>query len=133
MELPSHLLLSNIMTSKLAIRIMGKGYANMVFIRDGTKLAIYSPHFALRTWDIADLTDEHSHSAHGYELILQGMRVGWAMGRDNKPLFLVPVEHRKNMYVPPLGAIFGILQKKATSVDLFGSRLSRKWTEFIDR
>ena len=55
------------------------------------------------------------------------------MGRDNEPLFLVPVGHRKNFYVPPPGAIFGIPQKKTTSVDLSNSRLSRKWMESIDR
>jgi len=37
------------------------------------------------------------------------------------------------MYVPPPRAISGILQKKATSVDLSNSRLSRKWMESIDR
>jgi len=57
----------------------------------------------------------------------------WVMGRDNEPLFLVSVEHRKNLYVPPPGAISGILQKKATSVDFANSRLSRKQTESIDR
>jgi len=51
----------------------------------------------------------------------QGMRDGWAMGRDN--------ESRKNIYVPPPGTIFGILQKKAISVDLSNSALSRKWTD----
>ena len=54
------------LTSKLAIRIVGQCFANMTFKRDGTKLADYSPHFGLRTWDIANLTDEHWHSAHGY-------------------------------------------------------------------
>ena len=49
------------------------------------------------------------------------------------PLFLVPVEHRKNMYVPLPGGISGILQKKTTSVGLANSRLSRKWTESINR
>ena len=29
-----------------------------------------------------------------YELILQGMRDGWVMGRDNEPLFWVSVERR---------------------------------------
>ena len=61
------------------------------------------------------------------------MQDEWAMGRNDEPLFLVPVEHRKNMYVPPPGGTFGIPQKKATSADLSNSRLSRKWTEFINR
>ena len=63
--------------SKLVIWIVGTGYANMAFIRDGTKLANYSPHFGLSTWDIADLTDEHWHSTHGHELILKSTRGGW--------------------------------------------------------
>jgi len=61
------------------------------------------------------------------------MQDGLAMGRDDELLFLVPVERRRDMYVPPPGGIFGIPQKKATSVDLSNSRLSRKWTESIDR
>jgi len=50
----------------------------------------------------------------------------WVMGRDNEPLFLVPVGHRKNIYVPPPDAIFGIPQKKTTSVGLSNSRLRQK-------
>ena len=46
------------------------------------------------------------------------MRDGWVKGWDNEPLFLVLVEYRKNLYVPPPRAIFGISQKKATSMDL---------------
>jgi len=38
-----------------------------------------------------------------------------------------------NMYMPPPRAIFGVPQKKATNVDLSNSRLSREWTESIDR
>jgi len=40
--------------------------SHLTFKRDGTKLANCPPHFGLRTWDIANLTDEHWHSAHGY-------------------------------------------------------------------
>ena len=44
----------------------------------------------------------HSRShAHGYELILQGMRDGWIMDQDDEPLFWVPVEQREHLYVPP--------------------------------
>jgi len=56
----------------------------------------------------------------------------WVMVRDNEPLVLVPVKHRKNLYVPSPGVIFRILQKKTTSVDLSNSRRSRKWMESID-
>ena len=61
----------------------------------------------------------------------KGCEMEWVMGRDNGPLFLVLVEHWKNMYVPPPGVIFGI--KKTMSVDLSNSRCSRKWMESIDR
>ena len=45
------------------------------------------PDFGLRIWDIAGLTDEYWHSAHGYELKLQDMTDGRIMGRDNWLLF----------------------------------------------
>ena len=62
---------------------MGKGYANVAFIRDRKRLEDYS-HF------------------------LQGCEMEWVMGRDNEPLFLVAVGHRKNRYVLLPGAIFEI-------------------------
>jgi len=55
----------------------------MASIRDETKLACCAPGVGLRIWDIADLTDEHWHSAHDCELRLQGMADGWVMGQDN--------------------------------------------------
>jgi len=125
-----HLL--NVYTGHMYARILDRGSANMVFIRDGTKLAQYSRHFGLRIWDIADLTYEHWHSVHGYELILQGTGDGWIVGRDNEPLFWVPVEHRENLCMPPPRVVPGIPRKKATVVDLSNSRLGRKWTECID-
>jgi len=105
----------------------------MAFIRDGTKLAQYSHEFGLKAWDIADLTDEHWHSAHGYELIMQGMQDGWVVGRDNKPLFWVPVEHRESLCVPPPRVVLGTPRKNTTVVDLSNSRFGRKWTECIDK
>jgi len=85
---------------------VGKGYANVALMEKG--------------WRIIPMS-------------CKGCEMEWVMDRDNEPLFLVPVEHRKNMYVPLPGAIFEIPQKKTTSVDLSNSRLSRKWTESIDR
>ena len=52
------------------------------------------------------------------------------MGRDDEPLFWVPVEHRDNLWVLPPKAVYGIAQ---ASVDLSYSRLGRKWTECIDK
>jgi len=79
--------LFDVYTGHLYAKILGRGSADMVFIRDGTKLAQYSRDFGLRIWDITHLTDEHWHSVHGYKPILQGMTDGWVMGRDNEPLF----------------------------------------------
>ena len=62
-----HLL--NVYTGHLYAKILGPGSAHMVFIQDGTKLAKYISNFGLRIWDIADLTDEHWNSTHGYELM----------------------------------------------------------------
>jgi len=92
-----HLL--NVYTGHLYAKILDQGSAVMAFIRDGTKLAQYSRDFGLRIWDIADLTDEHWHSVHGYEFMSQDMTDGWVVGRDDEPLFWVPVEHRKNLCV----------------------------------
>ena len=105
----------------------------MAFIRDGTKLAQYSHEFGLKAWDIADLTDEHWHSVHGYKPTLQGMTDGWVTGRDNEALFWVPVEHRENLCVSSPRVVPGTPRKKATFVDLSNSRLGRKWTECIDK
>ena len=111
------------LTSKLAIRIAGQCFTNMTFQRDGTKLANYSPHFGLR----------HSKS-HRWALTFRSwlrkvceMDGQW-VGTMSHCLW--SVEHRKNIYVPPPGTIFGILQKKAISVDLSNSELSRKWTDW---
>ena len=38
----------------------------------------------------------------------KGCEMEWVMGRDNEPLFLVAVGHRKNLYVLLPGAIFEI-------------------------
>ena len=125
--------LFDVNTGHLYAQILGRGIKNMAFIRDGTKLAYYSPGIGLRTWDIADLTDEHWHSIHGYELILQDMRDGWVVGGDNEPLFWVPVEHRDNLHLQPSYSVaIGASRRTATSVDLSNSRLCRKWMECID-
>jgi len=126
-----HLL--NVYTGHLYAKILGPGSADMMFIRDGTKLAQYSRDFGLRIWDITHLTDEHWHSVHGYELMPCDMTDGWVVGRDNEPLFWVPVEHRKRLRVLLPGVVLGIPGKKETVVDLSTSRLGRKWTECIDK
>jgi len=126
-----HLL--DVYTSHLYAKILGRGSLHMVFIRDGTKLAQYSRNFGLRIWDIADLMNEHWHSTHGYKPILQGIRDGWVVGRDNEPLFWVPVEHRKSLCVPSPRVVLRMPRKKATKVDLSKSRLCRKWAECIDK
>jgi len=125
-----HLL--NVYTGHLYAKILSRGSAYMVFIRDGTKLAQYSRHFGLRTWNITHLTDEHWHSVHGYEFMPCDMTDGWVVGRDNERLFWVPVEHRENLLVLLPGAVLVIPGKKETVVDLSTSRLGRKWTECID-
>jgi len=125
-----HLL--NVYTGHLYAKILGPGSANMVFIQDGTKLAKYISNFGLRIWDIADLTDKHWNSTHGYELMTCDMTDGWVVGRDDEPLFWVPVEHRENLCMPPRRVVPGIPRKKETSVDLSNSRLGRKWMECID-
>jgi len=122
--------LFNVYTVHLYAKILSRGSADMVFLRGGTKLAHYSFDFGLRTWDIADLTDEHWGSTHGYKLMLHD---GWVVGRDNERLFWVPVEHRKSLCVLLPGVVLGIPRKKETVVDLSNSRLGRKWTECIDQ
>jgi len=126
-----HLL--DVYTGLLYAKLLGRGSSDMVFIQDGTKLAQYSRDFGLRIWDITHLTDEHWHSVHGYEFMPCNMTDGWVVGRDNEPLFWVPVEHRENLYVLLPGVVLGISGKKETVVDLSNSRLGRKWTECIDK
>ena len=133
LEHHSEISLYGVYTNHLYAKIFDGGGENMAFIRDGTKLAQYSHEFGLKAWDIADLTDEHWHSAHGYELIMQGMQDGWVVGRDNKPLFWVPVEHRESLCVPPPRVVLGTPRKNTTVVDLSNSRFGRKWTECIDK
>jgi len=123
-----HLL--NVYTGHLYAKILGRRSADMVFIRDGTKLAQYSRDSGLRIWDITHLTDEHWRSVHGYELMSCDMTDGWVVGRDNEPLFWVPVEHRKSLGVQSSRVI---PRKKTTRVGLSKSRLCRKWTECIDK
>jgi len=123
-----HLL--NVYTGHLYATILGRGSADMAFIRDGTKLAQYSSDFGLIIWDIADLTDEHWNFTHGYEPMTCDITDGWVMGRDDEPLFWVPVEHRENLC---LQSSRMIPRKKTTRVDLSKSRLCRKWTECIER
>jgi len=125
-----HLL--NVYTGHMYAKILGPGSADMVFIRDGTKLAHYSSDFGLIIWDIADLADEHWNSTHGYELMTCDMTDGWVVARDNEPLFWVPVEHRESLCVLLPGVVLGMPGKKETVVDLSTSRLGRKWTECID-
>jgi len=61
------------------------------------------------------------------------MTNGWVMGRDNVPLFWVPVEHKNNLYMPSSRAVFGIPRKKATSVDLSNSGLGGKKAQCFDK
>jgi len=111
---------------------LGQEDGNLAFIRDGTALAYYHPNIGLRTWEIADLAAEHQHSTDGHELAMQGMIDGWVMGQDNEPLFWVPVEHRKDVYVPPCRVVIKA-PRISTILDISNSRLGRKWTECIDK
>jgi len=113
-------------------QILGQEGGNLAFIRDGTALAYYYHNIGLRTWEIADLTAEHQHSTDGHELMMQGTMDGWVIGQDNEPLFWVPIEHRKDMYVPQCRVVIKAPQI-STILDLSNSRLGRKWTECIDK
>jgi len=113
-------------------QILGQEGARMAFIRDGTVLAYHSDNIGLRTWEIADLTADHQHSTNGHELMMQGMRDGWVIGQDDEPLFWVPIEHRKDVYVPPCRVMIKAPQVP-TILDLSNSRFGRKWTECIDK
>jgi len=104
----------------------------MAFIRDGTALANYDLDSGVIFWEIADLIAKHQHSTHGYELMMEGMMDGWVMGQDDEPLFWVPVENRKHLYVPPFRVVIEGSQM-STIVDLSNSRLCGRWTECIDK
>jgi len=119
-------------TGHLYAQMLAQSSASMAFIRDGTALAYYSYDFGLRMWDIADLTTEHRHSTHGYELTPQAMVDGWVMGQDDQPLFWVPVEHRERLCVPPFRVVIEGSQI-STMLDLSNSRFGRKWTECINK
>jgi len=113
-------------------QILGQEGARMAFIRDGAALAYYSDDIGLRTWEIEDLTAEHQHSTNGHELMMQGMRDGWVTGQDDEPLFWVPIEHRKDVYVPVCRVVIKA-HKVPTILDFSNSRFGRKWTECIDK
>jgi len=119
-------------TGHLHAQILGQASAYMTFIRDGTALAYHSPKFGLRIWDIADLVAEHWHPTHGYELMSQAVVDGWVMGKDDKPLFWVPVEHREHLCMPPFKMVIEGSQL-STILELSNSRLCKKWTECIDK
>jgi len=111
-------------TGHLHAQILGQVNAYMAFIRDGTALAYYYDNFGLRICKIADLT-------HGNEPMLQGMTDGWVMGKDDEPLFWVPVEHREYLFAPPFKAVIEGYEM-STVLDLSNSRLGKKWAECID-
>ena len=113
-------------------QILGQENVHMIFIRDGTALACYRSDIGLKTWEIADLKTEHWNSIDGYELMMQGMINGWVMDQDNELLFWVPVEHRKDVYVPPCRVVIKAPQI-STILDFSNSRFGRKWAECIDK
>ena len=104
----------------------------MAFIRGGTALAYYGPDIGLRTWEIADLIAERLHFTDGHELMLQGVMDGWVMGQNGEPLFWVPVEHRKDVYVLPCRVVISAPQMSII-LDFSNSRFGRKWMECIDK
>ena len=55
------------------------------------------------------------------------------MGQDNAPLFWVPSEHRKYLWVSLPKTMIGVPRGKATSLDLSTSRFGNEWTECIDK
>ena len=113
-------------------QILGQENAFTGFIRDGTALAYHGPNIGLRTWEVTDLTAEHQYSADGHELLMRGMMDGWVMGQDNEPLFWVPIEHRKDVYVPQCKVVIEAPQVP-TILDSSNSRFGRKWMECIDK
>ena len=95
-------------------------------------MANYYYNSGVRIWEIADLTVEHQHSTHGYELMLQDIRDGWMMGQDDEPLFWVPAENRKHLYVPsPRVVIEG--SDISTILDYSNLRFGRNWMECINK
>jgi len=121
-------------TGHLHAHILGETYKTTALIRDGTALANYYDYYhnsGVRIWEIADLTVEHRHSTHGYELMLQGIRDGWMMGQGDEPLFWVPVENRKYLYMPPPRVVIEG-SYISTILDYSNSRFSRNWMECID-
>jgi len=64
--------------------------------------------------------------------MMQGMRDGWVIGQDDEPLFWVPIEHRKDVYVPPCRVVIKA-PEVPTILDFSNSRLGREWTECIDK
>jgi len=119
-------------TGHLHAQILGEIYETTAFIRDGTALANYYYTSGVRIWEIADLTVEHRHSTHGYELMLRGIRDGWMMGQGDEPLFWVPVENRKHLYMPSPRVVIEE-PDISTIMDYSNLRFSRNWTECIDK
>jgi len=64
--------------------------------------------------------------------MMQGMVDGWVVGQDNEPLFWVPVEHRKDVYVPLPRVVIEAPQISAI-LDFSNSRFGRKWMKCIDK
>jgi len=95
-------------------------------------LAYYGPDIGLRTWEIVDLIAERRHFTDGHELMLQGVMDGWVMGQNGEPLFWVPVEHRKDVYVLPCRVVISAPQMSII-LDFSNSRFGRKWMECIDK
>jgi len=93
-----------------------------------TSLQYYFFNFGLRVWDVEDLTAEYQKSTYGYTHMLQGTRDGWVITQDNKPLFWVPVEHRKHLYVP----LFKVVVEGSQISTFFKFMLGRNWTECMD-
>ena len=106
-------------------------YPSMSFIQDGTKLALNS--IRERTVKIWDLRADYSHAIHENALIVQDMKDGWMMGRNNAPLFWVPSEHRQSLWLPRPRVMVWLSKEKAMRLDLASSRLGNKWTECIDK
>jgi len=97
----------------------------VTFLQDGTALASYYDNF-VRFWKIENLTTEHRYSTE------PTMQDGWMMSQDDEPLFWIPVENRRGLYV----LSFKVLIKGpeiTTILDLSNSRFGRKWTECIDK
>jgi len=112
----------------ICTQILGQARAYTAFIPGVTVLAYYSFNFGLRIWDIAALTAEYRKSTDGYTHMLQGTRDGWVITQDNKPLFWVPVEHRKHLYVP----LFKVVVEGSQISTFFKFMLGRNWTECMD-